>query len=45
MTYYLYHKKTKELRTERMIDLGAKHKSKTWKLVNGKRVWMEKTSD
>lgn len=32
----------KESRTIRMIEYGKLHKGKTWKLIDGKRVWIDK---
>ena len=43
--FYKSKEATKEVRIARMKKLGAKHKGKTWKLVDGKRVWMEKKRD
>jgi hypothetical protein len=30
---------------EQKLKCGAKHRGRTWKVVNGKRVWMEKNND
>lgn len=43
--FYLSKEKTREQRTKRMIENAKKNKGKTWKLINGKRVWMEKNDD
>jgi hypothetical protein len=39
MTIYLYKK------THNMLEAAKKHKGQTWKLINGKRVWMEKETN
>ena len=43
--FYQSKEKTREQRTIRMIENAKKNKGKTWKLINGKRVWMEKKDD
>jgi len=43
--FYLAQEKTRDERTLRMIECAKKNKGKTWKLVDGKRVWMEKSND
>lgn len=43
--FYLSKEKTREERTLRMIECAKKNKGKTWKLINGKRVWLEKVND
>lgn len=43
--FYQSKEKTREQRTARMIENAKKNKGRTWKLINGKRVWTEKTDD
>jgi len=40
--FYKAKEKTRAQRTERMIKIAKQNKGKTWKVINGKRVWMEK---
>jgi hypothetical protein len=41
--FYLAKEKTREERTLRMLECAKKNKGKTWRLIDGKRVWMEKS--
>ena len=43
--FYRSKDKTRTQRTERMIKEAKKNKGKTWKVIDGKRVWMEKQHD
>lgn len=43
--FYRSKEKTRKQRTERMLECAKKNKGKTWKLIDGKRVWMEKKID
>lgn len=43
--FYQSKEKTRKQRTARMIENAKKNKGKTWKLIDGKRVWMEKNND
>lgn len=37
--------KTRKARTSRLLEAAAANKGRTWTVVDGKRVWMEKTND